>query len=288
MSVEQYQRELNKLDEEISKLSTKQANIESEISKLEGKIISIKKSINKNTSASVLASKSKQIENLESNKAKKSKERAELSGRIAQKTKKRNEVDGKLQRERKSETKKSEKQQKAIKDSYEKQISDLQTQLKQTLASAHHNSSQMQENDEEYDFFISHAYEDKEEFVDEFVDELKKLNVKVWYDTDKLKLGDSMRKKIDRGLSKSKYGIVILSPNYIKEGKYWTASELNGLFQMESIGGKIIPIWHKLSKKEVLEYSPMIADKKAANTTSMTASEIATLLKQLLDDENNS
>ena len=40
MSVEQYQRELNKLDEEISKLSTKQANIESEISKLEGKIIS--------------------------------------------------------------------------------------------------------------------------------------------------------------------------------------------------------------------------------------------------------
>lgn len=288
MSVEQYQRELNKLDEEISKLSTKQANIESEISKLEGKIISIKKSINKNTSASVLASKSKQIENLESNKAKKSKERAELSGRIAQKTKKRNDVDGKFQRERKSETKKSEKQQKAIKDSYEKQISNLQTQLKQTLASAHHNSSQMQENDEEYDFFISHAYEDKEEFVDEFVDELKKLNVKVWYDTDKLKLGDSMRKKIDRGLSKSKYGIVILSPNYIKEGKYWTASELNGLFQMESIGGKIIPIWHKLSKKEVLEYSPMIADKKAANTTSMTAFEIATLLKQLLDDENNS
>ena len=288
MSVEQYQRELNKLDEEISKLSTKQANIESEISKLEGKIISIKKSINKNTSASVLASKSKQIENLESNKAKKSKERAELSGRIAQKTKKRNDVDGKLQRERKSETKKSEKQQKAIKDSYEKQISNLQTQLKQTLASAHHNSSQMQENDEEYDFFISHAYEDKEEFVDEFVDELKKLNVKVWYDTDKLKLGDSMRKKIDRGLSKSKYGIVILSPNYIKEGKYWTASELNVLFQMESIGGKIIPIWHKLSKKEVLEYSPMIADKKAANTTSMTAFEIATLLKQLLDDENNS
>ena len=288
MSVEQYQRELNKLDEEISKLSTKQANIESEISKLEGKIISIKKSINKNTSASVLASKSKQIENLESDKAKKSKERAELSGRIAQKTKKRNDVDGKLQRERKSETKKSEKQQKAIKDSYEKQISNLQTQLKQTLASAHHNSSQMQENDEEYDFFISHAYEDKEEFVDEFVDELKKLNVKVWYDTDKLKLGDSMRKKIDRGLSKSKYGIVILSPNYIKEGKYWTASELNGLFQMESIGGKIIPIWHKLSKKEVLEYSPMIADKKAANTTSMTAFEIATLLKQLLDDENNS
>lgn len=109
----------------------------------------------------------------------------------------------------------------------------------------------------------------------------------MWYDSDKLKFGDSMRKKIDKGLSKSRYGIVVLSPNYIKEGKYWTAAEFNGLFQMESIGGKIIPIWHKLTKKEVMEYSPMIADKKAANTTIMTASEIAVLLKELLDDKNN-
>lgn len=96
-----------------------------------------------------------------------------------------------------------------------------------------------------------------------------------------------MRKKIDRSLSKSKYGIVILSQNYIKEDKYWTVAELNGLFQMESTGGKIIPIWHKLSKKEVLEYSPMIADKMAANTTNMTATEITVLLKELLNDENN-
>ena len=283
MSVEQYQRELNKLDEEISKLSTKQANIESEISKLEGKIISIKKSINKNTSASVLASKSKQIENLESNKAKKSKERAELSGRIAQKTKKRNDVDGKLQRERKSETKKSEKQQKAIKDSYEKQISNLQTQLKQTLASAHHNSSQMQENDEEYDFFISHAYEDKEEFVDEFVDELKKLNVKVWYDTVSIKWGDSIRAEIDKGLKRSKFGVVVLSRSYV--GKYWTNYELEGLFQRESNGGKLIlPIWHNITKQEVRQFSPTLAGKMAMNTMFMTPDEIAEQLSKLLCD----
>lgn len=287
MSVEQYQRELNRLDEEISKLHTKQANIDSDVCKLEDRILSIRKSINKNTSATTLTSKAKQLENLESTKAKKSKESADVGSKIAQKTKKRNEVYGKLQNEQKNEAKKAEKQQKTIIDSYERRIDDLQAQLTRTKIMSARHINPIQESDEEYDFFISHAYEDKEEFVDEFVDELKKQDVRVWYDTDKLKLGDSMRKKIDRGLSKSKYGIVVLSPNYIKDGKYWTAAELNGLFQMESIGRKIIPIWHKLSKKEIMEYSPMIADKKAANTTDMTASEIAVLLKELLDDKNN-
>ena len=41
----------------------------------------------------------------------------------------------------------------------------------------------------------------KKNFVDEFVDELKKQGLKVWYDTNKLKWGDSMREKIDKGLA---------------------------------------------------------------------------------------
>lgn len=73
-----------------------------------------------------------------------------------------------------------------------------------------------------YDAFISHAFEDKSDFVDELVEEMCKLGLNVWYDTDKLKWGDSMREKIDRGLSKSRYGVVVLPPNYIAEQKYWT------------------------------------------------------------------
>lgn len=91
-----------------------------------------------------------------------------------------------------------------------------------------------------------------------------------------------MREKIDRGLSKSKYGVVVLSPNYIAEQKYWTKAELNGLFQVETINGKtILPIWHNLTKKQVIEYSPIIADRKAMTTASMTAEEIANELKDL-------
>ena len=135
---------------------------------------------------------------------------------------------------------------------------------------------------EEYDVFVSHAFEDKEDFVDDLVAEMRKLDLKVWYDSDKLKWGDSMREKIDRGLNKSKYGIVVLSPNYIAEQKYWTKAELNGLFQVETINGKtILPIWHNLTKKQVVEYSPIIADRKAMTTASMTAEEIANELKDL-------
>ena len=143
----------------------------------------------------------------------------------------------------------------------------------------------------EYDVFVSHAWEDKDDFVDEFVDELRNLDIKVWYDTSEIKWGDSMRKRIDDGLRKSKFGVAVLSPNYIREGKYWTKAEPDGLFQIDSIGGKVLlPIWHNLTKKEVMEYSPIIASKLAMNTASMTPKEIADELKKLLtntEDEDN-
>ena len=104
-----------------------------------------------------------------------------------------------------------------------------------------------------YDVFISHAWEDKSEFVDDFVNELRKFGVKVWYDTSEIKWGDSMRSRIDDGLKKSKFGVAILSPDYIKDGKYWTKAELDGLFQLESINGKtLLPVWHKLTKKDIM------------------------------------
>lgn len=103
------------------------------------------------------------------------------------------------------------------------------------------------DNEPEYDVFVSHAWEDKEDFVDEFVEALTKLGIKVWYDKTQIKWGDSMRKRIDEGLKKSRFGVAVLSPHYIADGKYWTKAELDGLFQLESVGGKmLLPIWHNL------------------------------------------
>ena len=92
-----------------------------------------------------------------------------------------------------------------------------------------------------------------------------------------------MRAKIDEGLRHSRFGVVVLSPDYISEGKYWTKAELDGLFQLESINGKmLLPIWHNLTKKQVMEYSPIIAGKLAMNTASLTPEEIAERLVELL------
>lgn len=115
------------------------------------------------------------------------------------------------------------------------------------------------------------------------VEELKKRGVTVWYDEHTIKIGDSLRQMIDRGLAHAKYGIVVLSPWFFK--KNWTQLELNALVNREMTGSKVIlPIWHKISKDEVMKQSPLIVDKKAADTANMTIAEIANDLQEVLKD----
>lgn len=141
---------------------------------------------------------------------------------------------------------------------------------------------------EKYDVFISHASEDKETFVDKLFTCLTRQGVKVWYDKSNIGWGDSQREKMDEGLSKARYGIVILSPDYIKEGKYWTKAELDALFQMESAEGKkrLLPVWHHLSKEEVMAFSPLIASRNALSTATKTVAEIAEEVVKLIRNES--
>ena len=155
-----------------------------------------------------------------------SEESANLQKKIAEKRNKRNDAYLKLQRELQNERKKEiSTQQRVISNmqrSYEERIAKLENQARPIL----HTVTQQANMLPEYDVFISHASEDKEDFVDEFVAELRKAGVKVWYDTTQILWGDSLRKRIDEGLRKSRFGIAVLSPNYIADGKYWTKEEL--------------------------------------------------------------
>jgi|ERR1039458_310067 hypothetical protein len=117
----------------------------------------------------------------------------------------------------------------------------------------------------EWDAFVSHASEDKAPFVVALVDELQKHGLRVWFDSFTLKIGDSLRESIDRGLAKSKFGIVVLSPSFF--AKNWPQKELNALFSREVQGNKVIlPIWHGVTKEDVLRYSPLLSDLVACNT----------------------
>lgn len=132
-----------------------------------------------------------------------------------------------------------------------------------------------------YDAFICHATEDKKTLVRPLALKLSKMGFNIWYDEFELKVGDSLHQSITKGLINSRYGIVILSKEFFK--KKWPQYELNGLVSKEIYGkGLILPIWHKITKDDVMKYSPILADKFALSTTRLGLEEIATGLADAL------
>ena len=130
------------------------------------------------------------------------------------------------------------------------------------------------EKDSKWDFFISHAKEDADEIAIPLLNALKERGFSVWFDDEVLTVGDSIRRSIENGLSKCRFGIVILSPAF--KQKEWPQRELDGLFTREISGGKVIlPVWHNLEKDEVSEYWPMLADKVAIRSFGKNPGEIA-------------
>ncbi len=137
----------------------------------------------------------------------------------------------------------------------------------------------------EYDFFISHATEDKEDFVRPLADALIGRGLNIWFDELSLEPGDSLRESIDLGLTRSRYGIVILSKAFI--AKKWPQYELNGLLnrQNQATGNRIVlPIWHGITHKELSDYSPSIADIYALDSKSDLEHICTKLIKKINQD----
>lgn len=291
MSVSQLNTDIITLNKDIASLQDKYAKEKKVESDKRMRIISIQDSINKNTSVSTANSKWKQIAQLEKEIAQSTTKQAGLTKEIARKQKLLSDKTSSLSKEQVKESKKQLEQQKKLHTNYERQIASLQSKIKMqsrvdnlSALNAPHNLYK-QINNVKYDVFISHATEDKEDFVDELVIELQRLDIKVWYDKICIKWGESLRSKIDEGLRNSKFGIVVLSQAYINKG--WTQYELEGLFNIEMTNGKtILPIWHNITKSQVQQFSPTIAGRFAMNTTMQTPSEIAQELVQILNDNN--
>lgn len=133
----------------------------------------------------------------------------------------------------------------------------------------------------EFDLFLSHASEDKP-FVRALHGALVSRGVTVWFDEQEIGVGDSLRKAIDSGLVRSRFGVVVCSHAFFS--KRWTEYELNGLVAREMAGRKVLlPVWHpELGIDEVLEYSPSLADKKALAAKHMSIEQIADELAALI------
>ncbi len=114
--------------------------------------------------------------------------------------------------------------------------------------------------EKKWDVFISHASEDKADVAMPLARALSSRGISVWIDRSELTLGDSLRRKIDEGLAKSRFGVVILSHAFFR--KDWPQKELDGLFARETNGVKaILPVVLGMTRDELVATSPMMSDR---------------------------
>lgn len=114
--------------------------------------------------------------------------------------------------------------------------------------------------------FISHDSRDKAEVAGPIAVGLQKLMCPVWYDEYSLKVGDHLRESIERGLKEAKKCVLVLSPRFFSNNG-WTKTEFNSIFTREILEQKsvVLPVWYKVTAKEVYEYSPNLADRVGLN-----------------------
>lgn len=283
MSISSRQNEVARHQKLLADLQKKLADeSKKEVSKTD-EINRIERSITKSTSISTLRSKQQQITRAMSAIADIQKKKADISKKIA-------DANAKLHKAQEDLRKEEEKERKKIQDA-EKKREREQLSHQRSITQELRSQYSLKSNDApdkprivKYDVFVSHASEDKEEFVKPLVEALQGAGYKVWYDEFTLKVGDSLRRSIDNGLKNSRYGIVVFSNAFF--AKNWTQYELDGLVTREMEGHKVIlPIWHMVSKNQVQNYSPTLADKKAINSSLSTIEEIVVQLAEVLDEK---
>lgn len=121
----------------------------------------------------------------------------------------------------------------------------------------------------QYDVFISHAVEDKLGFANDLDEALKAKGLTVWYSGKELSVGDRLADTLYDGLDLCRFGVVLISPNYLS--KIWPLAEFFTLHEKQRakpdnipekkrIEKVILPILYNITAKEVAEKFPLMAD----------------------------
>lgn len=269
-----YTSQINRLTKEIADLRKTEARETKKEADIARKINRANEAAGRASSMSTFQSEMKKIERATNELATVQKKRAEISGKIASKSKDLSSVQDRQAREDERERKKISDEQKRLireREEHERRItSDIQRRTDTSRIPA--GSTEVHQIS--YDFFISHASEDKDSFVRGLAEALRARGASVWFDEFTLKVGDSLRREIDRGLANTRFGVVVLSRHFFR--KEWPQKGLDGLWSLEVEGNtRILPVWQQISKDEVSRYSPMLADKIALNTSLKGTDEIA-------------
>ena len=132
--------------------------------------------------------------------------------------------------------------------------------------------------------FISHDTRDKADIARPLAISLQKKLCPVWFDEFSLKVGESLREKIEEGIRQCTRCILILSPNFLSN-QGWTKKEFTGIFTREILEKRsvVLPVWCGVTAKDVFEYSPSLADVKGIDWSLGLDAVSHTLYSVLLD-----
>ncbi len=274
--------QINRLEKEIARLQKDFAAEAKKVSDLTSKENRANEAINRTKSQSTKNSKLREIERYQKDQAASRKKQADISEKLARKSEE-------LRRYQDRQNREDEKARKKIADEQRRLMREREI-YERNLSSEMYNRKILRSNTakenlvvKEYDFFISHASEDKEDIVESLAMLLRDKGAVVWYDNFVLEIGDNLRREIEQGLINSKFGIVICSEYFFS--KDWPQRELDALFTLENPNDKsILPIWHNISKDKVETYSPILANIIALNTSILSVEEITDRLMKLLNN----
>ncbi|MCY3779340.1 MAG: toll/interleukin-1 receptor domain-containing protein [Chloroflexi bacterium] len=139
----------------------------------------------------------------------------------------------------------------------------------------------IKQDDFQYDVFLSHASEDKDEVARPLALLLQERGLRVWYDEFELRFGDDLSAALNQGISASRFGILVLSKRFFE--KDWTTFELNTLEYLAVTEDRVLfPFWHEIGESEVRAYRPSLARLLAWSTAANTVEQIADAVYELI------
>ncbi len=130
------------------------------------------------------------------------------------------------------------------------------------------------------DVFLCHAWDDRKGAAKQLHDLLESNGVSVWFSEKDVLLGSSLLREIDKGLAKSRVGIVLVTPSFLNriKGEGIADKELSALLARDLL----VPIVHDTSFEELRDVSPLLGSRSGLSTTEESMIDIALKLAELV------
>ncbi|PTE14192.1 toll/interleukin-1 receptor domain-containing protein [Pseudogemmobacter blasticus] len=130
------------------------------------------------------------------------------------------------------------------------------------------------------DVFLCHAWDDRGSAAKDLHDLLEARGVSVWFSEKDVLLGSPLLREIDKGLARSRVGIVLVTPAFLKriQGQGVSDKELSALLARDLL----VPIVHGTTYEALREISPLLASRTGLSTAADTMAEIANKLAELI------